>query len=192
MEVNAHGRIARHAMFDPDDTDAAYAEIDARYEAGEAAVFAHGRDSGRGLLDPFHARDWGAVAASLAPGFVLVDHRPLGWGRLDDRTYVESLKALVELSPDARLRCDHAWRCERGVLGVFLLSGTRDGGAFEEPRVVVAEHDSRGRQTRQDHYTLDQLERARARFEELGAGSAAPSDGQQFGATTTRRPGNDR
>ena len=81
----------------------------------------------------------------------------------------ESLEALVEPSPDVRLRCDHEWRCERGALAVFLLHGTREGGPFEESRVVVLEHDARGRQARQDHYTLDQLDAAHARFAELRA-----------------------
>src|SRR4030095_4376877 len=133
---------------------------------------------GRGaptLLQAFRARDWEAVAALLAPGFVLVDHRPLGCGQLDGPTYVESLKALVELSPDARLRCDHEWRCERGTLGVFLLHGTREGGVFEEPRVSLLEYDASGGRTRQDHYTLEHLDAARARFAELSrAGPAAP------------------
>src|SRR5262249_26371858 len=45
--------------------------------------------------------------------------------------------------------------------------GTRDGGAFEEPRVHVFELDDQGRARRQDFYTLDQLDEARARFAEL-------------------------
>jgi tetratricopeptide (TPR) repeat protein len=170
-EANQAGQHVVQVAFDVSALDAAYAELDARYDAGEGAAFARGRAM-RELLQSFHARDWDAAAAVLAPGFVLVDHRPLGWGRLDGPTYVESLRALVELAPDARLRCDHEWRCERGALGVFLLSGTREGGRFEESRVVVVEHDRQGRQARQDHYTLDQLDAARARFEEL-RGSAS-------------------
>ena len=40
-EINADGRIAAAVVFDPDDIDAAFTELDARYLAGEAAAYAH-------------------------------------------------------------------------------------------------------------------------------------------------------
>ena len=40
-EIDADDRIAAHVVFDPDDIDAAFAELDARYLAGEAAAHAH-------------------------------------------------------------------------------------------------------------------------------------------------------
>ncbi|MGH7820689.1 MAG: hypothetical protein ACREQ9_13040, partial [Candidatus Binatia bacterium] len=45
--------------------------------------------------------------------------------------------------------------------------GTREGGAFEAPRIVVRELDTLGRIRRFDLYNLDQLDEARARFEAL-------------------------
>ena len=41
VEINADKRIAAFVSFDPDDFDAAIAELDARYLAGEAAAHAH-------------------------------------------------------------------------------------------------------------------------------------------------------
>ena len=41
IEINADNRIAADVVFDPDDIDAAFAELDARYLAGEAADHAH-------------------------------------------------------------------------------------------------------------------------------------------------------
>ena len=41
VEINADDRIAARVVFDPDDIDAAFAELDARYLAGEAAAYAH-------------------------------------------------------------------------------------------------------------------------------------------------------
>jgi hypothetical protein len=40
-EINAQNRIAATIVFDPDDIDAAYEELDARYLAGEATAHAH-------------------------------------------------------------------------------------------------------------------------------------------------------
>ena len=41
LEIDADERIAARVMFDPDDIDAAFEELDARYLAGEAAAHAH-------------------------------------------------------------------------------------------------------------------------------------------------------
>ena len=40
-EIDADERIVAHVAFDPDDIDAAFDELDARYLAGEAAAHAH-------------------------------------------------------------------------------------------------------------------------------------------------------
>ena len=41
VEINADDRIVALVVFDPDDIDAAFEELDARYLAGEAAAHAH-------------------------------------------------------------------------------------------------------------------------------------------------------
>ena len=71
IEIDADKRLAAHVGFDLDDFDAALAELDARYLAGEAAA---------------HAHTWSLVAASIAalnrrehpattPDWVNIDHR---------------------------------------------------------------------------------------------------------------------
>src|SRR5262249_17784251 len=144
VEGNDRGDRIAHVMFDPDDLEAAYDELDARYLAGEAAPFRHAKVM-TAFKRAFAARDWDAMASLLAEDYVLVDHRPLGWGTLDGPTYLESLKALAELAPDTRFRTDHLWVSARGLMFVNVLHGTRDGGAFEEPRVHVYELDDHGR-----------------------------------------------
>jgi hypothetical protein len=57
---------------------------------------------------------------------------------------------------------------------VAVLSGTREGGAFEGERALVFEHDSRGRFTRHDHYSVDELDSARARYAELSCEARTP------------------
>ncbi|HXJ34498.1 MAG TPA: nuclear transport factor 2 family protein [Candidatus Eisenbacteria bacterium] len=167
IETNERGdRRIGMVLFDPDDLDAAYDELDARYLAGEAAPFRHARVVGA-FKRTFASRAWEAMSSSFPPDFVLVDHRPLGWGTLDGPTYLESLKVLAELAPDTRFRTDHLWTSARGLMFVNFLHGTRDGGPFEEQRVHVYEVDGQGLGRRQDFYALDQLDEARARFEEL-------------------------
>ena len=41
IEINADERIVARVVFDPEDIDAAIAELDARYLAGEASAYAH-------------------------------------------------------------------------------------------------------------------------------------------------------
>jgi ketosteroid isomerase-like protein len=167
MEVDDHGQRIANVTFDPADVDAACAELDQRYAAGEAAPYGNARAGLRDLSRALAVRDWDAVTARFDRDFVLEDHRPLGWGTLDRAANVASLKALADLAPDARFRVDHGWVSEHGALAVVVLLGTREGGAFEEPRVVVYENDAWGKRIREDLYTLDQLDEAWARFAEL-------------------------
>jgi hypothetical protein len=167
LETDERGGLVATVRFDANDFDAAYAELDRRFFAGEAVGFAH-----HARRVDFYRRADGvqyveALAELLAPDFVVVDHSPLGWGTLDRPAYVESVKALAALAPDCRTRTDHQWLCERGSLGVHVVFGTHEGGAFEQPRVTVSEVDAEGRERRRDIYTLDQLDEARVRFEEL-------------------------
>ena len=80
VEIDADERIAAVVVFDPDDIDAAFAELDARYLAGEAAA---------------HAHTWSVIAGATPrstgtnsrddPDWVNIDHRrgtPFGPGDL--------------------------------------------------------------------------------------------------------------
>jgi DNA-binding SARP family transcriptional activator len=108
VEIGTDDRIVTRVWFDPDDFDAAIAELDARYLAGEAAA---------------HARTWSAITGGHAalnrhelppttPDCVSIDHRrgaPFAPGELiayfragwdlnqDIRTYVEVVHRLTDL-----------------------------------------------------------------------------------------------
>src|SRR5262249_39611634 len=154
-DVDDHGDAVALVAFDPDDLDAAYPELDARYAAGEAAPYAAALEFGQRVQRANAARDLEALAALCAPDFVVQDHSPLGWGTLDRPTYLESLKVAFALTQGSRVRTDHLWLSDRGVLGVHLVHGTYEGGAFEQPRVTVSELDAQGRERRRDMYTPD-------------------------------------
>jgi hypothetical protein len=170
-EIDDHGDAVAFVAFDPDDLDAAYAELDARYAAGEAAPY--GRTWAR--LQRFGraaaARDWKQWASLFAPDYVVEDHRLLGWGTLHSRDeYLTYVRTLVDLSPDARWRLDHVlalddWRW----LAVVSAVGSQDGGPFEIPYVVVAVLGPDGRHQQAHLYDFDQLDVARACYETLAA-----------------------
>src|SRR5262249_11886957 len=60
----------------------------------------------------------------------------------------------------------------RGVIYAPSWVGTRDGGAFEDPSMIVAEVDASHRIRRFDQYGVDQLDEARARFAAIESGFA--------------------
>ncbi len=52
VEIDADDRLVAAVLFDDDDIDAAFEELDARYLAGEAAAYAH---------------TWSVIAQGLTP-----------------------------------------------------------------------------------------------------------------------------
>ena len=173
-EVDGDARIVAVVLFAEDDEIAAHAELDARFEAGEACAYP--RLTGALATNRFiHARDWRAYAARLAPGFVYRDHRRLGWGDAghDSETLIRIQQSAVDLSPDARYRADHVRLSARGILRQVTLLGTRDGGAFETPMFMIAEVDEQGRAARNDTYDIADRDGALTRFAELGAPTSA-------------------
>jgi ketosteroid isomerase-like protein len=167
FEVDEEVQSVVHVTFDLDDLDAAFAELDARYDAGEGAATRQTPIT-RAFLRAFAARDWDALAATLAPDLVVHDHRLLGWETLHGPAqYIEALRSLTDLAPDVRLRLDHIETSGRSALYVPVWEGTHEGGAFESPSVFVAELDERDRIRRFDQYDLTQLGDARARYADL-------------------------
>jgi tetratricopeptide (TPR) repeat protein len=183
-EVDENGERVAMVMFDATDVDAAYAELDARYEAGGAAVHPH-TALARAFRTTFANRDWEAFVEVLSPDVTVSDHRLLGWETLrGPAAYTGALRSLVELAPDVRLRIDHVLALsERAALYATSWVGTREGGAFEEPSVIVAEFDGRGRFHRFDQFEVGQLGEAWARYA-AAVGEPGP---QPSRATSPRR-----
>ena len=174
VETDEHGAQTLLLSFEPHDVDAAFEALDERFDAGEAAPFVQTRAARRRVGAAIAARDWDALAATFAPGFVSEDHRPAGvlhFGSGEE--YVASVRSILELAPDAVLRTYHVLALGvRGGLSVTGWSGTREGGAFETNAVLVQSLAEDGRAQRFDMYSLDQLDAARTRYAELVA--AAP------------------
>src|SRR5262249_7186392 len=148
------------------DLDAAYAELDARYIAGEAAPYAGAAVMAQRYVELVAKRDWDGFNSQVSETIV-EDHRRLGWGILGSRDeYVQMLRAIVDLAPDATLRFDHVLALNhRAVLAIGTWRGTRDGGPFELGGICIAAFAPDGRIGRIRFYDLDELDAARACFD---------------------------
>ena len=71
VEIDADNRIVASVLFDPDDIDAAFEELDARYLAGEAAAHAHTWSLIAGAYAALNRRELPATT----PDWVNIDHR---------------------------------------------------------------------------------------------------------------------
>jgi class 3 adenylate cyclase/ketosteroid isomerase-like protein len=171
IETDEGGDIIGYDRFDSGDTDAAWAALDARWVADQTTPERTVAEAVRSGFDAFTRRDWNAYTAVLAPGVGVHDHRLFGWGTVldDGATLVRSQQALVDLAPDVRYRLDHFRSSGRVHLVQAAQEGTRDGGPFESPLLIVGVHDAAGRLLRFDLYDVDQLDQARARFEAFAA-----------------------
>src|SRR6202000_922714 len=110
-EIDAEEQIAAIVTFDPEDFDAAVAELDARHLAGEAAP---------------HARPWstitrGKAAANrretlpITPDCITVDHRLHATLGADEQN--EYVLAAWELTPDFQILIESVHRLtETGVV----------------------------------------------------------------------------
>src|SRR5262249_44441257 len=97
IEADEHGNHRAMVLYDAGDIDAAYAELDRRYLAGEGRPYAREWEAGGQLWQTIVARDWAGLAALMTPDCVFADHRPLGAGTLPRDEYVALVRAMVEL-----------------------------------------------------------------------------------------------
>jgi hypothetical protein len=166
IEVDDRGDHVATVMFDPDDLEAAYAELDERYAAGEAAPHAATWRTELCFWRALATRDWERLAATFATDFVVEDHRPVGLlTSLSRDEYVASVRALMELRPDATLRLAHVLALEDDrLLAVGRWTGGEPEGAFEIPVVNAVQYGPNGAR-RYHFYDLEQLGEARARYE---------------------------
>jgi hypothetical protein len=162
VEIDVDDRIVARLSFDPDDIDAAFAELDARYLAGEAST---------------HARTWSVVTRAYTtlnsrqipaatPDCINLDHRP---GITYEGDVVPYLNATWDISPDITMRIEAVHRLtDLGAVVTFTSCGTSQNGFSADWRglnILTVEGDliSRG-----EIFEEADLDAALARFDELG------------------------
>ena len=167
-EVDAEGRFVAVIVFDPDDRRAASLELLERYARSDEARWwpASVIEFWRAM----HDHDLARIRAALPGDFVFHDHRRMiGLGRLagaDD--YVASAAALFALAPDVTFETLYHVAAEKhGDLAVAHQYGTlAEGGEFESVLVRLTRYHGQ-RFVGVDLFDLEDLDVARARFEEL-------------------------
>lgn len=169
VETGDDGRMRAIVLFEPSDLDAAHAELEARWQAEcEAAPGCHAGRLDSSAAAALAARDWDSLAGFFAPTLVARDHRLVGWGELHGpQAFVATMRAMVDLAPDARSRAVHVRDSKRGSLAEVQWMGTHDGGDFESSFLWVVEFDPDGLAQQLDFYDLRHFDKARARFAEI-------------------------
>src|SRR6202008_1613508 len=93
-EIDADRRLVAAVMFDSDDIDAAFEELDARYLAGEAGAHSHTWSVNSGFYAGFNRHELPATT----PDWLYIDHRPLVTVEANDLH--ATMRAIWDLAPD--------------------------------------------------------------------------------------------
>ena len=161
-EIEADERVVAHISFDVENIDAAIAELDARYVAGEAAA---------------HARTWTVVAKSYAsisrqelpaisPGSVFVDHRrSAAFGTADLSSYI---RAGWDLGQDVRPYVEAVYRLsDLGAVCSYAAQGVSHEGFDAEWQGINLTTVDGDMVNRCEFFNEDDLEAALATFDQL-------------------------
>jgi class 3 adenylate cyclase len=156
VEINADNRLSSHVVFD--DLDAAFAELDARYLAGEAASYAGVWQSAIDVLGEANRHEPGPILT----GLTYVDHRRISFGSGDFAQAVEELWPLV---PDARYRLTAVHALDvHGIVASLVIEGTDSHGYdLQWSRIALLVPD----EPRMEVFEDDDLDTALATFEQL-------------------------
>jgi hypothetical protein len=165
-EISEDGRMVCSVVFDPDDQDVAFDELDKRFAAGEAAPF----DwlSRAEALVAYNRRDWPAYEAFLSEDVRFVDHRLARFGVQDRAQLLSAMRSISDLVPDAKARILAVPRLTAdGLLVVWERTGHDQSGAYVAWREVAVTLMEQGLMRRCESFSLDDLPAALARFDEL-------------------------
>jgi hypothetical protein len=162
LEVDTNNRAAAQVVFDPDDIDAALAELDARYLAGEAAAHAHTWSLVTRAYAAFNRREF----PSTTPDSVFIDHRPLQTlGAVD---LVTAARSIFDIAPDLSSHIEAVHRLgELGAVVTHTLKGTSQEGFDADWRTVEFYAFEGDLLSRCEAFDETDLDTALARFEEL-------------------------
>jgi ketosteroid isomerase-like protein len=165
------GRMARVEIYQPEDRTA----MVARYaELGGGQGPLGDRPPERLWAECIRrhaARDLDRLAEIIAPRWVLVDHRRLGWEEIRGHdNLLRYLQAGFEISTDSRLEVDEVLARDDRVIAMRTTVHTTnvDGGAqFHRPLGVVSVVEN-GRMVRHDQYDHQDTKAMLARYTKMG------------------------
>ncbi len=163
-ELNEQGLIAAQVIFEPDNLDEAFADLDARFAAGEGSTHTAALQVVSRLREVINQREPDGLRAVFTDDFELVDHRPASLGRMDGDAYAASIQEMWRIVP---LRNDvvmyHEMTEER-VLAEMLNRGVTAEGASIETAFQMIIEIREGRVSRLEPFPVEAIDAARARF----------------------------
>ncbi len=163
IEIDAERRVTAFMAFDVGDLDAALAELDARYLAGEAGEHAHTWSAITGGYSAFNRHEM----PSTTPDWVNVDHRRARAFAPGNLT--PYIRATWDLAPQATVSVEAVHRLSD--VGAVVCQVTRgsssDGFDFEWREIALFTVDG-DRISRIEVFDEADLDIALARFDELG------------------------
>src|ERR1700761_9112723 len=161
-EIDADDRGIAVVTFDVDDIDAAFAELDARYIAGEAAPY---RDAWSVIAAGYAALNRYEVPPS-APDYVAIDHRLKHLTEAADLG--ENLRAAWDLTPELKGHVEVVHRLSSlGAVVTHASHGTTQDGLDAEWRGIHFLTVECGMVNRCEVFFEADLDAAIAKFEEL-------------------------
>ena len=132
LEIDADNRIAACVAFAPDDIDAAFAELDARYLAGEAAAYWQTWSVIAGAYAGFNRHE----LPSTTTDSVYIDHRPVV--TRDAVDLAVPVRAVWDITPDTSIYVDEVHRLSQlGAVVTQVLKGTSPEGFDAEWRTIM-------------------------------------------------------
>ena len=149
-------------MFDPDDIDAAFEELDARYLAGEAAAHAHTWSLIAGAYAAFNRHELPATT----PDWVNIDHRRgIAFAPGDITAYI---RATWDVAPDVKVYIEAVHRLsDLGAVVTQVSNGTSQEGFDAEWREINSSTVDGDLINRCELFDEADLDAALARFDEL-------------------------
>jgi ketosteroid isomerase-like protein len=161
--VNRDAEIDWVVQFDGDDFAGAMRLAAERF-LGAVVV-----QSGVDIVAAINDGDWAAVRACVTDDHVVVDHRPASLGEIHGaEAYVDAVRALMGLGDFKACPAKLVAAARDRQLGLMSIFGrTKDGSDVEWSFYSLSQFRD-GRTARQEWFPLDQLDRAHARFDELG------------------------
>ncbi|WP_081282506.1 BTAD domain-containing putative transcriptional regulator [Mycobacterium asiaticum] len=166
VESNDDDRITALAIFDPDDMDAAFAELDARYLAGEAATHAHTWSLIARECTDFNRRE------SPAADWTMVDHRK--FAIIEAADLPAAVRGIWDVTPDLVMRIEAVHHlCDLGAIVTYSALGSSPDGVDAEWHVINLLTIEAGRIDRCEIFDEADLDAALTRFDELTARQAS-------------------
>nr|WP_209923621.1 BTAD domain-containing putative transcriptional regulator [Mycolicibacterium lutetiense] len=162
VEIDTDERILAIVVFDLDDVNAAFAELESRYLAGKAAIYADTWSTITGSYAAVNSRE----IPRLSPEWVNIDHRrAIAFAQGEMPAY---MRATWDLAPDVTVYIEAVHQLSNlGAVVTHLASGTSHQGFEAEWREVVLSTVDGGRIDRCEVFDESDLEAALARFDEL-------------------------